>query len=75
MPADVNRVAGELSIFLAPIVNTQAQFQAEQELRAQPWELCKDALKLVIMVRKCPEECRCEAISVVEKRPMAADER
>ncbi|KAI3395587.1 hypothetical protein diail_1099, partial [Diaporthe ilicicola] len=67
-------VAEELFIHLEPILDKQALLQAEKSVRAQALKLCKDAFKLVIMMRKSREEYRCEAIKDLGQRPVAAYE-
>lgn len=64
-------VADELFMFLLPILDKKNPVQAEKTLRAQAFELCKDALKLTIMMRKSRQEYRCEAITDVGQGPIA----
>ena len=56
-------VADKLFVFLTPILDKKDLAQAEITLRAQVLELCKDAVKLTVMMRKSRDEYRCEAFT------------
>jgi hypothetical protein len=67
-------VADKLFVFLTPILDKKDLPQAEITLWAQVLELCKDAVKLTVMMRKSRDEYRCEAFTDAGQLPIGAFE-
>lgn len=64
-------VAKELSIFLTPILNKRGPVQAEKQLWDRTLELCKEAFKFSIMMRKSREGYRCKSLKDEAQHPVA----